>query len=552
MKRRYKKSVKIIGIFLLSLIFVFSALFLYVISVTRMETPAIPSLDIENIQREEVSPGFYTLDSNWFRKSETGWYELFVKGEPFERGVINGKLTKELVFHQEEVFTAQINQLVPSAFYRKALTYFIGWFNRDLEKNIPLEFQQEIYGISLSASHQFDFIAPPFQRLLNYHAAHDIGHALQNMSLVGCSSFATWGQASEEGQLIIGRNFDFYVGDEFARDKIIAFYQPSTGHKFMMVTFGGMTGVLSGMNEKGLTVTINAAKSDVPSHAATPVSLVAREVLQYAGNIEEALAIARKRDMFVSESFLIGSALDGKAIIIEKTPETLDVVEAQNQLVCTNHFKSEKLGNTELNKTHMTSSASGYRYDRIEELLREKGKNSILKTLDILRDQKGLGGQDIGLGNEKLINQLISHHGIIFLPAQKKVWISTGPWQLGKFVCYDLEKVFQEEMKVDHEVYDSTLSLPGDPFLKTKAFQNYVKFHAYRFPFQNRENLVPDSVVSWNPESYLAYMLAGDKAFSDQKKEQALHFYEQALQKEIANDAEKIYIEKQILKCKKL
>ena len=121
--------------------------------------------------------------------------------------------------------------------------------------------------------------------------------------------------------MIIGRNFDFYVGDHFSENKIVAFEHPSEGHKFMSVTWGGFIGVVSGMNEKGLTVTINAAKSD--SHgSATPVSLVAREILQYAENIAEAEAIARKRKMFVSESFLVGSAEDGKAVIIEKTPDS--------------------------------------------------------------------------------------------------------------------------------------------------------------------------------------------------------------------------------------
>ena len=40
----------------------------------------------------------------------------------------------------------------------------------------------------------------------------------------------------------------------------------------------------------------------------------------------EALAIAKKRKMFVSESFLIGSAEDGKAVIIEKTPDSVGIV----------------------------------------------------------------------------------------------------------------------------------------------------------------------------------------------------------------------------------
>ncbi|HTE32062.1 MAG TPA: C45 family peptidase, partial [Chryseolinea sp.] len=279
-------------------------LFLYIQVVSETSPPGNVPLTDTTAVVTQPDTGLYTLGNNWFRKSESGLYELYVEGEPFQRGLANGKLTKSLVRYQEKVFTDQIRMFVPNGLYLALIKNFVKWFNRDLAENVTDEYKLEIYGVSQSASHDFDDIASPYQRMLNYHAAHDIGHALQNMSLVGCTSFATWGSRSEDSTLIIGRNFDFYVGDQFARDKIIAFYKPTDGYGFMMVTFGGMTGVVSGMNDQGLTVTINAAKSEVPSSSATPVSLVAREILQYATTIHEAYTIAEKRKMFVSESFL--------------------------------------------------------------------------------------------------------------------------------------------------------------------------------------------------------------------------------------------------------
>jgi hypothetical protein len=422
-----------------------------------------------------------------------------------------------------------------------------------MDESIPEEFKLEIYGVSTQASKEYDFIAPAYQRMLNYHGAHDIGHALQNMSLVGCTSFAAWGNKTEDGKLLVARNFDFYVGDEFAKNKIIAFYKPSEGNPFMMVTFGGMTGALSGMNIKGLTVTINAAKSDIPSSGAMPVSLVAREILQYASNIEEALEIGKKREMFVAESFLIGSARDGRAAVIEKNPDSTDMFEEPGSLlICTNHFQGKVLGNTELNKEHIRTSASLYRWKRVQELLSQTDKISVKHAVDVMRDQKGMNGTNIGLGNEKAINQLIAHHSIIFQPEDLRVWVSTAPYQLGKYVCYDLNVVFNSSLASNQEIYFSTLTIEQDPFINSKAYVDFEKFARYRFPFNPRADLQPDSLVKWNPESYLAYMLAGDATFKQEDYASAKTFYEAGLTKKIATLQERDYMAAQIEKCNTL
>src|SRR5580704_2519216 len=189
---------------------------IYILIVSRTNPPAISDKAALSWQRTEPGSGFYTLKNNWFRKSKSGLFELYVEGEPFERGVVNGKLTEELVQRQEDHFNDQINKMIPSKFYLHFLKYFVGWFNRDLDKNITEEYKEEIFGISQSASDKYGYIGSSYQRILNYHAAHDIGHALQSMALVGCTSFGTWGDMSVDSQLIIGRNFDFYVGDKFA------------------------------------------------------------------------------------------------------------------------------------------------------------------------------------------------------------------------------------------------------------------------------------------------------------------------------------------------
>lgn len=526
--------------------------------------PEPADTSVLSLQRTEMAPDFYTLNQNWIKKSESGLWEIYLEGDGFERGVIEGKLNKELAEKQEIAFVNQIKKMIPSQGMLNYLKFFISFFNRKLDDHIPQEYKEEIYGESLYASDQFDFIAPKYYRMLNYHAAHDIGHALQDKNMtVGCTAFGVWGSRSSDSTLMIGRNFDFYVGDEFAEDKLINFIKPDNGYKLMMISWAGMIGTVSGMNEKGLTVTINASKSEIPASAATPISLVAREILQYAKNIAEALAIANKRKTFVSESILIGSLADNRTASIEKTPSKTELFEGEQRdyIICANHYQGKTFLNDAINRENIEKSSSAYRFKHLTELISNHPSMDVETAAAILRDQKGINNKDIGMGNEKALNQLIAHHSVIFKPAKLQVWISTNPFQLGPYICYDLNHVFKiaPGLKEKKELYEKQLTLPADPFLTSTGFKKFKAYkqmrEAFQFAYRYKLNPVLDEkiitgFINCNPEYFETYVLLGTYFKDQQQHERALNYYQQALTKEITTVQDKEEIEKNIKELK--
>ena len=462
----------------------------------------------------QVNDSLRRWGSSSLRIDPDGLYEMRVCGGPFERGEAIGKLGEDLLYQQEKAFADKLFEMVPSSRYRAFLHYFITIFNRRMGASVPLEYRQEIKAMSASCTHEFDDFGSPYERQMQYHSAHDIGHVMQDYMLVGCTSFAVWGRESADSSLLMARNFDFYMGEEFAKNKLVLFEKPDSGYAYVSVTWPGMLGVVSGMNTQGLAVTINASKLEVPSSSATPISILVKSILQYASNIEEAETIASSFKTFVCESILVGSANDGRAVIIEKTPSAMGIyspegdyassrmtaassanmvsqlggavesvrqgvasssaadgsshgcgsgtgrladsssgnsaassggASAVTRIICTNHYQSDCFRDDPVNVENIRVSDSGYRYRRVQQLLDSLGSIDYLKAAAVLRDIRGVDGEDVGYCNDLSINQMLAMHSVIFKPAEKKIWVSTSPWQFGKFVCFDLDEVFGEE-----------------------------------------------------------------------------------------------------------
>lgn len=534
---------------------------------TRKSVKHIPdvkqyALEIPNVNK--INDSTFSFNQNYLTKNKQQLWELYIKGNSLQLGYNNGALTQNLMQKQEEIFFSKVETFVPSKFKQNLLRSFLKWYNRKMYLNVREDFQAELYGLSQYSSDKYDFIAPKFRRSMYLHGAHDIGHAMQDLMVVGCTSLAVWNENTEDGELLIGRNFDFSVGEDFAKNKLIEFVEPENGIPYMSVSWPGMIGVVSGMNKEGVTVTINAGKSKIPLTAKTPISLVTREILQYAKNIDEAIAIAKKRKVFVSESILVGSANDHKAVIIEVSPKNFGVYNVVNssKVFCTNHFQSDAYKDDKKNQKHIVESHSEYRYDKLQELLQINKKLNPEKMVSLLRDKSGLRDKSIGFGNEKAINQLLAHHAVVFSPHKKLVWVSSNPYQLGEFVCYDLNKIFSDERLKTVEFATSELNISKDSFVDSKEFENYEEFKFANGGVQNAidgdDVVLTDGFIlhyqSLNPDFWLVYYQAGKYYFKLKDYSRAKIEFEKALSKEITTvpDRENVvkYLRKTLKKMK--
>ncbi|PQA93527.1 acyl-CoA--6-aminopenicillanic acid acyl-transferase [Chryseobacterium shigense] len=523
--------------------------------------PDISAYAVETPKVNKINDSTFSFNQNYLTKNKQQLWELYIKGNPLQLGYNNGALTQDLMQRQEEIFFSKVEGFVPSKFKQKILRGFLKWYNRKMYLNVREDYQTELYGLSRYSSDQYNFIAPKYLRSLYLHGAHDIGHAMQDLAMVGCTSLAVWNENTEDGDLLIGRNFDFYVGDDFAKNKLIEFVEPETGIPYMSVSWPGMIGVVSGMNKEGITVTINAGKSKIPLTAKTPISLVTREILQYAKSIDEAVAIAKKRKVFVSESILVGSAHDRNAVIIEVSPKNFGVYKVENtsRVFCTNHFQSEAYKEDKRNQKQILESHSEYRYEKLQELLEKKKKLNPEKMADILRDKSGLKDRKIGYGNEKAINQLLAHHAVIFSPEKKLVWVSSNPYQLGEFVCYDLNEVFSGKKASESFQAKKALNIPRDPFADSDEFENYqvskVMSEDLNTATDDKDMTLADNFIphyqAMNPDFWLVYYQSGKYYFGKNEWLKAKGEFEKALTKEITTVPDRKNVEKYLKKTLK-
>jgi hypothetical protein len=146
------------------------------------------------------------------------------------------------------------------------------------------------------------------------------------------------------------------------------------------------------------------------------------------------------------------------------------------------------------------------------------------------------------------------------MPEERLVWVSTSPWQLGAYVCYDLSKIFPifAPLQPDGDISDKTKEIPSDKFLKTVEFEKFKKFKELRELLREslRSGMADtinssflDDFIASNPYYFEVYSISGDYYFDRKEWRKAKKAYLLALEMEIPRWQEKQAIIKNLAEC---
>lgn len=165
---------------------------------------------------------------------------------------------------------------------------------------------------------------------------------------LGCSSLMVDPKRSATGGPLFGRNLDFVTLGKLYHYSLLTVYRPENKHAFASVTFPGLFGCLSGINDAGLALAVHevyASGDGGPTFDAegVPYALMSRRVL------EECTSVAEARDLIRSmkRTTLLNLAVCDRTggAVLEITPRQVAFRRGVDGLcACTNHFRTPELG----------------------------------------------------------------------------------------------------------------------------------------------------------------------------------------------------------------
>jgi hypothetical protein len=275
-----------------------------------------------------------------------GFLQIRVAGSPYDMGLQHGELLREEIRSLLDAVNHHVLYGQPG---------IAGWglrrgcrtVARLMEPYIPRRHRLEMAGVARAAD-------VDYRDILLVNCFDDVLANLRILAAMfgqlGCSGFAANADEALGGELICGRNLDYFVnsavGDEvwaatnyLKQHVMVVEHDPEGATRFVSIGWPGFVGVATAMSEAGMVASALVVATIRNRPLATPAPFIYRRIVEETSRIDNAIEIVQRSRRTQGHNLLLASAEDRAAAVVEYTPWRLAVRRPEHGwLATTNHF----------------------------------------------------------------------------------------------------------------------------------------------------------------------------------------------------------------------
>jgi hypothetical protein len=254
-------------------------------------------------------------------------------------------------------------------------------------------------------------------------------------------------QAQAPARVWIGRTFALPGLDDGgeAAIPVVTIAHPDGRIAWAGVGWPGSAGVVTGINAQGIAVMVDPARTgDVrPTRTARPVALLARNVLEQAKTLDEAIKLIEGTPTLGAAVFVLVDGASGTWVVVERTPTKAIVERAPKTPAFGDVLTTNALASDPENDRARRMLPTQSRVDRASKLVRAPLAD-IAAMAAVLRDQKGVDESPRPAGHRGLIDDGRAAHAVILDPMSLEMWVA-DPRANGRMRAFDLRHELRGE-----------------------------------------------------------------------------------------------------------
>ncbi|MBV9494341.1 MAG: hypothetical protein JOZ54_08840 [Acidobacteria bacterium] len=193
------------------------------------------------------------------------------------------------------------------------------------DARIPKALREEMHGIA-------DGARVPYDEILVMNTFAD--------ALLGRNRFCSAVAVHGKDGLLVGRNLDWVNHGVAHRSGVVFVLEPTGERSVLSVGWPGIAGVVTGMNDRGVTVSLNMAFGGKDGDG-TPALLRIRDALSRATTAQDVVATATREPRTMAMNWMVTSGDEDRALVLEMTGDEYAVRPMDRGCaVTTNHFEA--------------------------------------------------------------------------------------------------------------------------------------------------------------------------------------------------------------------